>query len=212
MTDRKIYVLKGGQFVEKERPAPALLPPELRSLPGEYVTKDTGDPDKLHPLDTEFPHIVDSVVHEKQVAEREAQKEKAPRDDGLKRAPVGEVVPLRQDFIDVERWFAIKGIVKSQLTALQEGLITEPDITTIRHLWFPEDNVNNILLRVGRPPSDSQRPKHMRGFDIAVDLLSIPPSIVDEMWSRGIDIYGKLKELLQYHKIAQRGYITVVRS
>lgn len=205
----KVFVLRNGEFVEKDRPSPTLLPGSLRRLPGEYVTKDTGDPDKLHPLDVDFPHIVESVVDELQNKERAPNKRL--KDDGLKRAPLGEIVPLRQDFIDMERWFAIKGIVKQQLEMLREGEIKEPDIQTIRHLWFPENNVNNIHLREGRPPPDSERPKHMRGFEIVVDLMHIPQSIVDEMWRKGIDIYGKLKELLQYHKIEQRGYITVVR-
>jgi hypothetical protein len=47
----------------------------------------------------------------------------------------------------------------------------------VKHLWFPENNVNHYELREGNPPGDSQRPKHMRRFRIEIDILCIPESI-----------------------------------
>ena len=71
---------------------------------------------------------------------------------------------------------AISSIVNSLLTEAKAG--KEPDMS-VRHLWFPEDNVNHYELRDGNPPGDSGRPKHMRGYRIELDIVSIPERVKD---------------------------------
>lgn len=47
----------------------------------------------------------------------------------------------------------------------------------LHHLWFPRNTVNCYELRPGKPPPDYERPKHMRGFKIAIE---IKPWVVEQ--------------------------------
>ena len=148
-------VLKNGIWQEGSA-GPELAREDLRKLPANYVTKDIGDPDKIHELDA--PHVVATYLEDFKKAEEEAAAGPTIADIlGATRIPVGEAAPLSQVRIDIERLVVIRGELGNML---REGR-PEPRIL---HLWFPEDNVNHYSVRDGNPPADSQRPKHMRGF------------------------------------------------
>ena len=49
----------------------------------------------------------------------------------------------------------------------------------VRHLWFPEDNLNKYSLRDGNPPADVDRPKHLKGHHLVIDLGVIPRKVWD---------------------------------
>ena len=63
------------------------------------------------------------------------------------------------------------------ITAVEDNERKQP----VRHLWFPEDNVNRYELRLGNPPADSDRPRHLRGLQLVIDIRDIPQDVWDEM-------------------------------
>ena len=163
--------------------APQLLPDHLRKLPGELVTKDVDDPDKAHDLDA--PHVVRTIV--KDFAEGHAKEEaKTPEAVGKKLwAPgPGERAPVRQWFVDVVKMRVIAALVRRAVAAFEAN--RSYDLTPC-HLWFPVNNANEYMIRMGNPPPRKERPKHLRDIDLVVDVLSPPRSIMDEFKKRGVD-------------------------
>lgn len=59
------------------------------------------------------------------------------------------------------------------LAAVEKGQRKLP----VRHLWFPEDNANKYSLRDGNPPADVDRPKHLKGRRLVIDLGVIPREV-----------------------------------
>lgn len=43
----------------------------------------------------------------------------------------------------------------------------------VRHLWFPENTVRKSELRDGNPPSDTDRPVHLRGLKLVIDVSTM---------------------------------------
>lgn len=184
-------VFRNGRWY-RGKASPEHLEEDLRQLPASYLTKDTGEEAKIHQLDP--PHIRRALAHEQEMHERYDVKKEPVK--ALQRAPFGEVVPLRQDFIDVEKMFVMKGVIEGQLREIERGERDKPDLVSGRHLWFPENNVNNWVVRKGWAPPDSQRPAHLRGFELNVDLLNIPERIRDYLRERGMDAGYFLKRVL----------------
>lgn len=164
--------------------APRLLPENLRKLPGELVGADVDDPDKAHELDA--PHVVKALVKDFAKAQQE------PRDDTAQKvtkklwAPgPGERAPVRQWFVDVAKMRVIASLVNRALGQFNAGVA--PDLS-VKHLWFPNENVNEYELRAGNPPSRRDRPHYLRDIDLVVDVLEPPKSICDLLRSKGIEI------------------------
>jgi hypothetical protein len=147
------------------------LPEHLKGLPENLIGTDMADPDKVDEHDA--PHIVGELIE--QHAKTEKDKARVPYKK-LKCAQIGEVVPLSQWEIDVVRMRVISSTVNKLLNEAKTG--QDPDMS-VNHLWFPEDNVNHYALRTGNPPSDRDRPKHLRGYRIEIDITSIPESVRD---------------------------------
>lgn len=61
------------------------------------------------------------------------------------------------------------------ISAVEKG-VRKP---RVRHLWFPQDNVNRYELRDGNPPADVDRPKHLRGQSLVIDIGVIPADVWD---------------------------------
>jgi hypothetical protein len=61
----------------------------------------------------------------------------------------------------------------------------------LSHLWFPRNTINCYELRNGKPPPDYERPKHMRGMLIAIQVrpwvLSIYKQAYDQLANEGSD-------------------------
>ncbi len=164
---------------------------DLRILPGEMYTEELAVENKIHELDP--PHIQEALLHEyeekQQGTEKESRETRQEKEVfELRRAKVGRVVPLDQEKIDIERMMAVIQVIKSEL-ARAESTQT-PVNFGVRHLWFPKNNVNIIELRDGNPPADADRPKHLRRFDITVDILNPPQRIQDLLERRGIKLWN----------------------
>lgn len=176
-----------GTWVEGKS-SPVLLREDLRKLPGELVTiKEIGHEDKVHPSDA--PHIVGALTEEYEArANAELAGETPSAEKKIKKlkcAQPGEVVPLSQWEIDVVKIRVIAAMINSALAAASKGAAPE---LTVKHLWFPEDNVNHYHLRNGNPPAAQERPRHMRRMKLEVDVFNPPQSVVDVLKRQGVDL------------------------
>ena len=171
--ERKRYVLD-SEGRRKDTKSVKLLPPHLRMLPGDLVAKDLADPDRA--FETDAPHVIEDIVHTK-AEEIKAEDAKPAPKKPLDCAMPGEVVPLRQFEIDVVRMRVIGVLIDNYLEWIKDGEPSDGADHGVRYLWFPEDNVNRYELREGNPPSDTDRPKHMRGFRLECDIESIPEGV-----------------------------------
>jgi hypothetical protein len=142
-------------------------PDNMKGLPQDLIGTDMADPDKVDTLDA--PHVVEGIV-EDYVEKQEAPEKKKK----LRCAQPGEYVPLSQWEIDCARMRVIKVSVDRYIEEAKSGVTPN---WGVKHLWFPENNVNHYELREGNPPGDAQRPKHMRRFRIEIDILNIPETI-----------------------------------
>lgn len=179
MSDDKLIVFPK---VEPKGKAATLLPEIQRDLPGELITKDEADVDRVHPLDP--PHIKSALVYEHQKKlDPKAEKE----DEAVKKltcAQPGEKVPLSQHEIDVIRCRVIYTWINRELSKAACG---EKVDTEIKHLYFPEpDNVNSYALRKGRPRDWEKSYRHQKHLDTVVDIFELPPRIKDFLAAKGI--------------------------
>lgn len=194
-------VLKSDGTWYEGKASPELKPEHLRKLPANYVTKDIADPDKIHELDV--PHIVDALTEEQEKRDLEGSKTETMADalPKLKCAQPGETVPLSQWEIDVVRMRVIKARV-DHMVFMKMNHNVAPDLKT-KHLWFPEDNVNIYELREGNPPADKDRPKHMRGLRLEIDVENLPPRIVDALAERGV-VIEDVQEIMKNTKYSPK--------
>lgn len=185
----------------EDRPAkPEALPEHLRSLPGDLVTKDEADEDKIHQEDA--PHIVEALKYEADKREHEATREPTAKEHAaavVQDAPLGEVVPLSQQRVDVVRFRIIRSLLAWFVDVLERGdnLILDQ----VHHVWFPSNNVNEYLLRRGKAPPEADRPEHLRRLRLEIDIMDPPQSIVDAFEAAGrfrymdiVRVYQKERE------------------
>jgi hypothetical protein len=179
---REVYNAKTGQWTPGKA-GPELLPDHMRGLPSEITTKEDAEADKVHALDP--PHVVRALVKDHARAELRdlagETKVTASELAELADAPVGAVVPLNQERIDVARMKAAKAILDDMADGRRK-----PDFDGRWHLWFPEDNVNHRTIVAGNAPPDSERPAHLRGYLLWVDPFCWPRSITDKLEKHGL--------------------------
>jgi len=149
--------------------APELLREDLRALPSEFLTKDIEDGTRIHEIDD--PHTQEDLKDQ-------LQEEKSALPPLPAGAPVGEVVPLNQWQVDLVRLRAMQSVIHA------ESRKAKPDLS-VRHLWFPRNNVNEYALRRGNPPSDRERPVHLKGLRLEIDVFEWPARLKDELEARG---------------------------
>lgn len=158
----------------KDKASPELLSHALRQLPGELVTKELEDPDRAHPSDA--PHVIGQIVDDH--IEREVKSDAPPPLRQASRfAQAGQCIRLSQREIDFVRMRVISSLIEEYLAWLQGGDDKDGSPVSVRHLWFPENNVNSYELRDGNPPPDADRPKHMRRFRLECDIEDIPRAV-----------------------------------
>lgn len=153
--------------------SPKLLREDLRKLPSDYVTDEIEDIDRVHELDPD--HVVESLVEERSLAEQKTEEQRKTRVSRLlEDVPHDRPIKLTQPRVDWVRLRVLSAVLGT--LAEQAAAGRRPDFG-VRHLWFPEDNVNHYELRRGNPPSPSDRPKHMKNIDLVIDVLCPPQSI-----------------------------------
>lgn len=204
---RERFVFRDGKFVKEEAKGTSQIAEHLRALPGEFVAKDIDDPDHIHELDP--AHVVGDMkfdLEKKYLGEHVDKRDVLvmARAERMKKAfeviPPGDRAPLTQARIDAVRLRVINELIQSAHACMKRGedygYLMKP-----HHIWFPEkDNVNNTELRRGNPPSDYGRPKHMRGFDILIDITNWPRVIQERLAEYGLkmptieDMLAKVQE------------------
>lgn len=147
--------------------APALLRPDLRELPAEVVTSDVDDPGRIHPIDP--PHVAATTLAEHAVAQMDKPTEQAKPE-----APTLIWRPVTQGDVDLIRLRVMGAIVEDQIRRHAAG---EPIDLSVRHLWFPENDIRVYSLERGNPPPDSLRPKHLRRLHLEIDVTTLPESL-----------------------------------
>ena len=180
-TDTKVQVFRK---IPPRGKGAELLPEQLAKLPGNMVTKEEPDGDRAHALDA--PHVVDQIVEDRLKEQAAADKPEEPQDiiKRLSCAKPGERCKLTQWEIDVVRMRVIYSILERELHLARSG---KPADLSVRHMWFPEDEVNIYSVREGNPPAEVDRLPHLRGFDLAVDVLLPQQSIIDVLKASNIE-------------------------
>jgi len=188
VTRKKIVFGKDGKKVyEGERAAPENLREDLRKMPGEYVTKDTSDPDKIHELDD--PHVVEQYVADFERSQEEAEKPKDPIKsvrDAIKSNWNTEV--FDQKNIDWCRFNICYNLLCGAIKMHEAGEYDPDHMTKIRHVWFPKPGYDEILMKEGNAPSDSDRPKHLKGKELYIDPLNWPKRCKKWLSANGWDV------------------------
>lgn len=83
---------------------------------------------------------------------------------------------LNQLEVDLIRLRVLRRMANTAQMYTRFGM--QPDRWPVNHLWFPTPNVNDRELRRGNPPPDSERPKHLRGVALELDLNAGLPETV----------------------------------
>ena len=56
-----------------------------------------------------------------------------------------------------------------------------PPRQPVRHLWWPRDDMAIYELRDGNPPADVDRPAHLKGYRLEIDLGLVPRDVREEI-------------------------------
>ena len=204
MTNRKFYKYdKDGNRTEVEKLSPEQLEPELAAMPGDLITKDEADEERIHELDA--PHIRAALADEwdkKQLEEKKPDEKNLLNEKwGIK---PGTAAPLNRERVAAARFRVMREIIN---TAVNYAATGEPGkgmkhLKKRRHLWFDKgDNAGAYCWRDGNPPADSDRPKHMRGYDLHLDALNPPREVVDELKKHGIHLQDAIDKLSRTKQI-----------
>ncbi len=139
---RGVFVLRDGKLTPKSGPSVELLNPEMRKLPGDFVTKEVADGERVHVDDEE--HVRETIVIDRQAEETKAEEgEKA---DINKEAPgIGEAdlsarIPLNRSRVNDVRFRAVWGLITGAQARWKAGEAWEYFLDP-HHLWFEEDNI-----------------------------------------------------------------------
>lgn len=177
---RFVFDAKKGTF-DAGKARPELLPEHMRILPSDYVTKEIADEHRIHKHDDD--HIVTALTKErlKSEAEGDVVAEKVfPTPTEQTR------MCLNQKDVDA----IIMRVLRAKIHALKEKAergerIVESDYA-VKHLWFVNDALMPRAIRWGNPPADSDRPKHMRGLNLVVDIFNWPREVRAALAAQGI--------------------------
>jgi hypothetical protein len=190
-------VFRDGKW-EEGSATPWLPPEQMRSLPADLQTRDTSDPDRVHELDA--PHIVDALKADWEARQQGRDPitgkpvEDTSRAKKYRVAQPGENVPLNQEQVDFVRMRVLKAVVDQAYEDTLEGRC--PDLS-VRHVWFPHDNVNIYELRDGPAPVRSLRPKRLRSLDLEIDMYNWPRRIVGILEESGQKVPDVRKECIR---------------
>ena len=181
---------------EEGKAGPKLLEPHMRDLPGEWVTEEPAEDEKIHRLDPE--HVRENLLADlKKKREEELTGEKKDFDFKTfmtilhclptivkpKRITRFKHSPNPQWEVD-----RIRTRICTVLTMQAVGAQDLDSFQTPRHVWFPEDNLNHYHLRTGNAPSNRERPYYLRKLHLEIDLLAWPKPVLDYLKRMGLDV------------------------
>jgi hypothetical protein len=160
----------------------------LRKLPGELVTHDAGDKERIHRQD---PWHVQSGL-KKEAAKRlvgyvppivRCQTAVRAIFDKLQQDPF-RFHNLDQELVDL--WRARTILAWAQ----------KLDIDTDQyHLWFEKPSGHSAELRRGHPPPRGERPNHLKNLNLELHVLDWPARMRDIVRGVGINPEDALEEI-----------------
>ena len=170
---------------------PSLLKPtpkQFRHLPGEVVTHDCGDRDRVHKNDP--AHVVRPLL-------REFAKRLAANEHPVTRAQAFIRVHFDQRANDPYRFGNLDQEVvdlwKARTILAWARRAAPPDEP--RHLWFPNATGWRVELKKGPPPPNGDRPKALRNLNLEIHVLDWPARMRDMLQSIGVDVPAVLEEI-----------------
>lgn len=187
----KITNKNRGRWVRKQdgtwkegKAAPRQDPEHMRKLPGELVTTNPADPDKIHELDA--PHVVSQLTEDFVNANADKPNQRLMPRWFEDVEPGVRGVTLNQERIDIVRFRVIRARIDGAIALLQQGGSTD---LSVKHLWFPHNDISVYELREGpAPQSNGERPKHLCNFSLEVDLFSWPQRVLDALKEAGQEV------------------------
>lgn len=163
--------------------SPKLLKENLRRLPSELVTEEIDEGDKIHELDP--PHVVEDI--KETWKEDQLSPKSESLQDSLKKIHLPPGYKLNPLAVDIIRMRIIRALIETALGKLKKNPAFDPGAYFSEHqyVWFLEDDYRKRELRQGNPPPDGDRPKHLRGYDLHINILEWPQRIVDILRENG---------------------------
>lgn len=173
-------------------------------LPSDLVTNDPGDAARIHAVDPE--HVKHEILNQYLANDHTPT---APDYDADKRKKhdlhEGKVSERGQHAVDVIRLSIMSAVLGTCVSAVQAG--REPDLS-VRHIWFPEDDMSKYELRRGNPPPDCDRPKHLKRLSLEIDPNVVPPYLSAAMKKSS----GGRQDLDELHSLRHSMYTETRKS
>jgi len=180
-------ILKADGNWYEGKAGPKLLDATMRDLPGDLVTDDIDDPDKIY--ESDHSHVRETLIddYKERALDPDMTLEQAL--DAFEDFPVNVDVPLNQRRID-------KVIFKVYASLLMKVTIESMpfEVHKMRHIMFERDSVNCYELRAGWAPPDSKRKSHVRGYNLNIDMTQPPQEIVAFFNNNGFNVPVLQKE------------------
>lgn len=164
------------------------IPQKFKHLPGEAVTHDCGDRDRIHKNDP--GHVVRPLL-------REFAKRLAANEPPVTRAQAFIRVYFDQRANDPHRFRNLDQEVvdlwKARTILAWARRASPPDGP--RYLWFPNGTGWQVELREGAPPPRGERPEALRNLNLGIHVLDWPARMRDMVQSIGVDVPAVLEEI-----------------
>lgn len=156
------------------------IPPDMRQLPSELVTHDTGDKERIHKNDPS--HVRRELL---KTAAKELVKQAPPllmaqayvkclldkyEQDGFKFEKVD------QEVVDLYKMRII-------LNWLHKGTLRD----SMFHLWFTTPNAKSVVFCDGIAPERAARPAHLKNLNLEIHPLDWSSRMRDIVKLAGID-------------------------
>lgn len=204
-----------GETKTIESDSVELLREDLRELPGELVTKDTGDPVKIHELDD--PHIVDDLKVDYDKLNSDVHLTDEDRIKRISEA-VKSMLKMVNEYqvnpttVDIVRFRICRSITASAAEAMEDGVsyeVIDAKLTERKYVWFPKNNPDLYELRYGNPPPNLKRPGHLKNIDLHIDVFNMPERILDCLRAGNIELPDSSKLMLNWKNSKPKSFLEI---
>lgn len=175
-----------------------VLPPELSKLPGELITRDITDKERIHPNDP--PHIRRHLIR------RAALKANPPKLGPGAWAEVSvraQLLALRkhpdrygvinQPLVDIYRAVILVEKAKRILQA-KPGSVQLLNPEKLSHIWFDTPADGSMLkTHAGAEPPNSERPAFLKNLKLTCDIMDWPQAVLDMLVNCGPELEHAVK-------------------
>ncbi len=195
--DKPIRYVINDKGEVKDKASPEHLPLVLRNMPSDLVTKDIEDEHKIHAEDLDTPHIVGALADERAKLELGVKPLDPLAEPEKPEVPDDADVALTQEWVDVRRLRVMREWVNTQKARMLGGADKQPAYLGVIHLWFDDNDHRSYCMRFGNPPADRDRPKHLCGLRLEIDIMSgaLPSTVIDRMRAKGVSVTSVYEDM-----------------